>query len=50
MNRRARLYLFRAFGQFAEARKVLLPWACIGGGLIAGALLLVGGSWLGRKW
>jgi sensor c-di-GMP phosphodiesterase-like protein len=27
-----------------------LLWACIGGGLIAGALLLVGGFWLGRNW
>ncbi len=27
-----------------------LVWACIGGGLIAGALLLAGGFWLGRNW
>ncbi len=27
-----------------------LIWACIGGGLFAGALLLVGGFWLGRNW
>jgi hypothetical protein len=27
-----------------------LLWACIGGGLIAGALLLAGGFWLGRNW
>lgn len=27
-----------------------LLWACIGGGLIAGALLLAGGCWLGRGW
>lgn len=25
-------------------------WACIGGGLIAGALFLAGGFWLGRNW
>ena len=27
-----------------------LVWACIGGGLVAGALLLAGGFWLGRNW
>jgi hypothetical protein len=27
-----------------------LLWACIGGGLIAGVLLLAGGVWLGRNW
>jgi hypothetical protein len=27
-----------------------LLWACIGGGLVAGALLLAGGFWLGRNW
>jgi hypothetical protein len=27
-----------------------LLWACFGGGLIAGALLLAGGFWLGRNW
>jgi sensor c-di-GMP phosphodiesterase-like protein len=27
-----------------------LLWACIGGGLMAGALLLAGGFWLGRNW
>ena len=27
-----------------------LLWACMGGGLIAGALLLVGGFWLGQNW
>ena len=27
-----------------------LIWACIGGGLIAGVLLLAGGFWLGRNW
>ena len=27
-----------------------LIWACIGGGLLAGALLLAGGFWLGRSW
>ena len=27
-----------------------LLWACIGGGLIAGALLLAGGFWLRRNW
>ena len=27
-----------------------LLWACIGGGLIAGGLLLAGGFWLGRNW
>jgi hypothetical protein len=27
-----------------------LLWAWIGGGLIAGALLLAGGIWLGRDW
>ena len=27
-----------------------LIWACIGGGLIAGVLLLAGGVWLGRNW
>lgn len=27
-----------------------LIWACIGGGLIAGALLLASGFWLGRNW
>jgi hypothetical protein len=29
---------------------VWLLWACLGGGLIAGGLLLVGGFWLGRNW
>ncbi len=27
-----------------------LIWACIGGGLIAGVLLLAGGFWLGKNW
>jgi hypothetical protein len=27
-----------------------LLWGCIGGGVLAGALLLVGGFWLGRHW
>jgi len=27
-----------------------LLWACFGGGLIAGGLLLAGGFWLGRNW
>jgi hypothetical protein len=27
-----------------------LLWACVGGGLIAGGLLLTGGFWLGRNW
>ena len=27
-----------------------LLWACFGGGLVAAALLLVGGFWLGRNW
>ena len=27
-----------------------LVWACIGGGLVAGALLLAGGFWLGQNW
>lgn len=27
-----------------------LIWACIGGGLIVGTLLLAGGIWLGRHW
>jgi hypothetical protein len=27
-----------------------LLWACFGGGLIAGSLLLAGGFWLGRHW
>ncbi len=27
-----------------------LIWACIGGGLIAGVLLLAGGFWLGENW
>jgi hypothetical protein len=27
-----------------------LLWACLGGGLIAGGLLLAGGFWLGRNW
>jgi uncharacterized protein YbjQ (UPF0145 family) len=27
-----------------------LLWACLGGGLIVGGLLLVGGFWLGRNW
>jgi len=27
-----------------------LIWACIGGGLIAGVILLAGGFWLGRNW
>jgi hypothetical protein len=27
-----------------------LLWACFGGGLIAGGLLLAGGVWLGRNW
>ncbi len=27
-----------------------LLWACIGGGLMAGSLLLAGGFWLGRNW
>ena len=27
-----------------------LIWGCIGGGVLAGALLLVGGFWLGRHW
>lgn len=27
-----------------------LIWACIGGGVIAGVLLLAGGFWLGRNW
>ena len=27
-----------------------LLWACIGGGLIVGGLLLAGGFWLGRNW
>jgi len=27
-----------------------LLWTCIGGGLMAGALLLAGGFWLGRNW
>lgn len=27
-----------------------LLWACIGSGLIAGALLLAGEFWLGRNW
>jgi hypothetical protein len=27
-----------------------LIWACIGGGLVAGALLLAGGFWLGQNW
>jgi hypothetical protein len=27
-----------------------LLWACIGGGLMAAALLLAGGFWLGRNW
>jgi len=27
-----------------------LIWACIGGGLVAAALLLAGGFWLGRNW
>jgi hypothetical protein len=27
-----------------------LLWACIGGGVIAGGLFLVGGFWLGRHW
>jgi hypothetical protein len=27
-----------------------LIWACVGGGLIAGALLPAGGLWLGRNW
>lgn len=27
-----------------------LLWSCVGGGLIAGALLLAGGFWLGRNW
>jgi hypothetical protein len=27
-----------------------LLWGCIGGGVLAGALLLMGGFWLGRHW
>jgi hypothetical protein len=27
-----------------------LLWGCIGGGVLAGVLLLVGGFWLGRHW
>jgi len=27
-----------------------LLWACLGGGLIVGGLLLAGGFWLGRNW
>lgn len=27
-----------------------LIWACFGGGLVAGALLLAGGFWLGKNW
>ena len=29
---------------------VRLHWACLGGGLIAAALLMAGGFWLGRNW
>jgi len=27
-----------------------LLWACFGGGLVAAALLIAGGFWLGRNW
>ena len=27
-----------------------LLWACFGGGLVAAALLMAGGFWLGRNW